>query len=281
MEVNNIFFKTVSGCQIVTYKYLKEVYDRSDQNTKLIIDNIIPDYSNILLYGNPKDIKEYNLSNICLYRSKKYRKHNMTLGDTLKLSIRYYGLDTLKFVFTDKNLTIWLNIIDHSTEIDNKKVYDEPICPMCYEEFSKTNYCFTECGHKFCLHCFGLLVKNNKEKCPICEAQLFKDKELIQNIINEGVIVTERDPTKAQIVCVAVTIVLISPILFGLFLVASPFTIFYMIFKKIPENDMINDSMDNIVYKLPEYTSDEILSSMEQGIPISQLKENKLVVNHV
>ena len=44
--------------------------------------------------------------------------------------------------------------------------YEE--CPVCYTEFSTTNYILPKCGHKICISCFTNNARQNREGSNLC-----------------------------------------------------------------------------------------------------------------
>ena len=43
-------------------------------------------------------------------------------------------------------------------------------CPICYEEV-KDNQVMNKCGHKLCISCFGLHIRENNN-CPLCRDEI-------------------------------------------------------------------------------------------------------------
>ena len=56
------------------------------------------------------------------------------------------------------------------------------ICPICLDTIKETNFCVTDCKHKFCLSCLHTSLLN-KESCPLCRNDLVpknKDREELE-----------------------------------------------------------------------------------------------------
>ena len=60
-----------------------------------------------------------------------------------------------------------------------KEAYDE--CPVCYGSISvKNTCCMPNCDHKMCKICYyNWLDKQEKNTCPMCRTEVFKNNEVI------------------------------------------------------------------------------------------------------
>lgn len=122
------------------------------------------------------NIRNCNKDNdLKLLMSKPYKPNfnGMNVNTLRRLCSFYPELKTSK---TKKNL---IHQLDNKYDEINK-IYETHECAICLEPLECNDTCKIKCGHQFHLSC---IMKNNKNKCPLCRKEIY-EKTNIQQLNN-------------------------------------------------------------------------------------------------
>eukprot|EP01087_Luapelamoeba_hula_P005044 TRINITY_DN15127_c0_g1_i2.p1 TRINITY_DN15127_c0_g1~~TRINITY_DN15127_c0_g1_i2.p1 ORF type:complete len:428 (+),score=72.09 TRINITY_DN15127_c0_g1_i2:58-1284(+) len=84
---------------------------------------------------------------------------------------------------------------DISLSIPLKSIYDEFICPICFNVFENAH--MTPCGHNFCEECIKECL-NRKHICPCCNFETVKEKLVKNHQMDKMVEAVEREKDAAS-----------------------------------------------------------------------------------
>ena len=160
--------------EIVSLKDLLKQYNKLEKNEKEVVDKIIPSLCN------------YNCIDSGVYSSNIFHAPKKNLGETLKMEIHddKYSVAMCMFVGSDM-IDLWNTVKKLSeSKPDNVKNISADDCPVCLEKFKEHGYCYTNCGHKYCLDCF---TKCKDIKC-FCGEKIWNgvDSPVTEPVIDNG-----------------------------------------------------------------------------------------------
>ena len=111
------------------------------------------------------------------YKVKKNGEPCIRSKKIKALQSEYQAIHMKKFIdawisYSKTNDEKWL-------ELDKKRQEASFECPICYESISN-NMVLNKCGHKLCISCFSMHIRENNS-CPICRDEICrKPKKVIR-----------------------------------------------------------------------------------------------------
>ena len=146
----------------------------------------VPIYNNIEQQSENSELtvmtfKEFLDLRKVYYKVKKNGEPSIRSKQIKALQREYNTMNMKKVIdawisYSKTNDEKWL-------ELDKKRQEASFECPICYESISN-NMVLNKCGHKLCISCFSLHIRENNT-CPICRDEICKKPKKIISMPSE------------------------------------------------------------------------------------------------